>query len=66
MNRNEVLSSILEADEDFIEDILAAAMNRKKRLYPDWEIRYLALPRGTDREERNRYERVWQMLTERQ
>ena len=33
-----------------------------KRRHPDWDIRYLAVPRTG--EERQRYERVWRVLTE--
>ena len=62
MDRREILSAISQADEDFIEDILTAAMKRKQQLYPDWDIRYLAVPRTG--EERQRYERVWRVLTE--
>ena len=62
MNKQEVLKAIAEADEDFIEDILTAAMKRKQQLYPDWDIRYLAVPRTG--EERQRYERVWRVLAE--
>ena len=62
MDRRERLSAIAQADEDFIEDILTAAMKRKQQLYPDWDIRYLAVPRTG--EERQRYERVWRVLTE--
>lgn len=64
MNKEEILHVISEADAVFIEDILTAAMKRKQLLYPGWEIRYLAMPRGTDREERNRYEQAWRALTE--
>ena len=62
MDRREILSAIAQADEDFTEDILTAAMKRKQQLYPDWDIRYLAAPR-TERE-RQRYERAWKALTE--
>ena len=62
MDRREILSAIAQADKDFIEDILTAAMKRKQQLYPDWDIRYLAVPRTG--EERQRYERVWRVLTE--
>ncbi|MDO5546371.1 MAG: hypothetical protein Q4F81_11245 [Eubacteriales bacterium] len=62
MKRNEVLRTILEADEDFIEEILTVAMKRKQQLYPDWDIRYLAMPRTEG--ERQRYERAWKVLTE--
>ena len=62
MDNGEVLNAIAEADEDFIEDILTAAMKRKQQLCPDWEIRYLAAPR-TERE-RQRHERAWKALTE--
>ena len=62
MDRREVLSAIAEADEDFVEDILTAAMKRKQQLYPDWDIRYLVAPRTGG--ERQRYERAWRVLTE--
>ena len=62
MDNGEVLNAIAAADEDFIEDILTAAMKRKQQLYPDWDIRYLAVPRTG--EERQRYEWVWRVLTE--
>ena len=62
MDRREILSAIAQADEDSIEDILTAAMKRKQQLYPDWDIRYLAVPRTG--EERQRYERAWKALTE--
>ena len=62
MDRPEVLNAIAAADEDFIEDILTAEMKRKQQLYPDWDIRYLAAPRTGG--ERQRYERVWRVLTE--
>ena len=62
MDRREILSAIAQADEDSIEDILTAAMKRKQQLYPDWDIRYLAVPRTG--EERQRYERVWRVFTE--
>lgn len=62
MDRREILSAIAQADEDSIEDILTAAMKRKQQLYPDWDIRNLAVPRTG--EERQRYERVWRVLTE--
>lgn len=62
MDRPEVLNAIAAVDEDFIEDILTAAMKRKQQLYPDWDIRYLAAPRWEA--ERDRYERAWKALTE--
>lgn len=62
MDMREILSEIAQADEDSIEDILTAAMKRKQQLYPDWDIRYLAVPRTGG--ERQRYERVWRVLTE--
>ena len=62
MDRREILSAIAQADEDFVEDILTAAMKRTQQLYPDWDIRYLAVPRTG--EERQHYERVWRVLTE--
>ena len=48
-----VLSRIEKANAEEIEQILDAAFARKERLFPDWEIDYIALPRR-DWEERQR------------
>jgi len=42
MCMEELLKTIEAADTVQIEDILAAAMRRKRELYPDWEIVYCA------------------------
>lgn len=63
MNKEEVLRAVAQADGDFVEEILTAAINRKRQLHPDWEIRYLALPRSAAGEERQRYECAWKVLT---
>ncbi len=65
MDKEKVLLEISEADDDFIEDILTVAMKRKQQLYPDWEIRYLAVPGEAAGQQRQRYERAWQVLAER-
>ena len=38
----EMISAIMQANEDEIEKILRTAIRRKRELYPDWEIRYQA------------------------
>lgn len=63
MDRGEVLRVIAQADGDFVEEILTAAIARKRQLYPDWEILYLAQSRQAGSEERERYARAWQVLT---
>lgn len=36
----EMISAIMQANEDEIEKILRTAIRRKRELYPDWEICY--------------------------
>ena len=38
----ELISAIMQANEDEIEKILRTAIRRKRQLYPDWEITYQA------------------------
>ena len=42
---DELVEKIASADEEEIEYILTAAVERKRELYPTWEITYLALPK---------------------
>ena len=46
MQRDEILRAIQTADIMIIDDILGVAMNRKKELYPDWELFYCASEKG--------------------
>ena len=42
---DELVEKIVAADEEDIEHILTATIERKRELYPTWEITYLALPK---------------------
>ena len=42
----ELISAIMQANEDEIEKILRTAIRRKRQLYPDWEITYQANLKG--------------------
>lgn len=53
----EMISAIMQANEDEIEKILRIAIRRKRELYPDWEITYQANLRhgaGNSGEERGK------------
>ena len=57
----ELISVIQSADASELEDILDAAIKRKRELFPDWDILYLAIPKN-DADERMRtydYIRQW-------
>ncbi|MGM9659569.1 MAG: hypothetical protein ACI3WQ_03115 [Faecousia sp.] len=42
----ELISAIMQANEDEIEKILRTAIRRKRQLYPDWNIIYQATLRS--------------------
>lgn len=51
--RTEILEYVSRANAVETEEFLSAAMDRKRRLFPEWDILYLAMPKG-DSEERRR------------
>ena len=42
---DEVLVYTKNADDTQVEQILNAALDRKRELFPDWDIQYLAVPK---------------------
>ena len=44
----ELLDAIRSAGASDIEDILQVAIERKRQLFPDWEILYLAIPKNNE------------------
>lgn len=46
MQINKLLYEIRKANAMFIDDILGTAMDRKRELYPDWELFYCASEKG--------------------
>ena len=63
MDMKKVLESIRNADTTEIGDILEAAVQRKRELYPEWEMVYLALPKNDPQERKRTLEWVWKDLT---
>ncbi len=61
MTREKVLEIIEEADAVWVDHFLDAAINRKRELYPDWEISYIAMGRKAGKET---WEQVWRLLSE--
>ncbi len=44
--KQSILAYIMQADEILVDEILEAAVSRRRQLYPDWEMLYFALPKG--------------------
>ncbi len=61
MKFEEILEAIEEADALRIDKYLDAAINRKRELYPAWEITYIAMERQSGKE---KWEAVHKILTE--
>ena len=47
MHRKELLQEIAKADREMIDLVLNVAMDRKRELYPDWELFYCAALKGS-------------------
>ena len=47
---NELIETIDSANAFDIEDILCAAIERKRQLFPDWDILYLAVQKNNESE----------------
>lgn len=45
MRREKLVAIIQNADAETIDYILDAAIQRKRELYPDWELFYCAVPK---------------------
>ncbi len=50
MSKEEIFEAIEEASAAEIDEYLDAALNRKRELYPDWDICYLALPNNAPKQ----------------
>ena len=63
MPMDEVIRAIEKADKEDIQDILHAAMERYRELYPDWKIQFVSVdPNAMD--ERSVKLRKWMLLAE--
>ena len=47
---NDILAFIKNTDGIQVELILNAVLERKRELFPDWDIQYLAVPKHDDKE----------------
>lgn len=63
MEVQQVLNYIRQAEPGEIGDILEAAVARKRELYPEWEMVYLALPKNDPEERKRTLDWVWKDLT---
>ena len=61
MNTDEIIEQIMKADTSRIDDLLHAVFERKRALYPQWDILYLAIPRDDWNERRRILESALQM-----
>ncbi len=48
----DVLHRIEYADHEEIDAMIHAVQRRYKRLFPDWEVTFLSMPLGNEREKR--------------
>ena len=62
MRMNIMMQEIRKADPAEIDMILEAAVARKRELYPQWEMVYIALPKNDPEERKRTLEWVWKDL----
>lgn len=62
MDVQQVINYIRQADPAEIGDILETAVARKRELYPQWEMVYIALPKNDPEERKRTLEWVWEDL----
>ena len=64
MSMEELQRQIRNADSTQIDILLEAAFARKRELYPQWDIQYMALPRDDWEERRKILDYVLKMETQ--
>lgn len=58
MLNESITNTIKAADAEEIDEILDMAMERRRELYPDWDMAYLAVPKGAPEGTREIYEKL--------
>lgn len=58
----QILRGIQNADAKEIDDILDAAVKRRRQLYPDWEMIYLAAPKKNPEDGEQIWKAVWKNM----
>ncbi len=59
---DEILKKIEEADPGEIDELLSTAIERKRELFPDWEILYLAMAKKDTEKWKEILEQVYAYL----
>ena len=62
MNMENVLSYIDDADGRTTDRILDAVLERRRELFPEWDMVYFALPKNDPKEREALMKRVWELL----
>ena len=57
-----ILEDIKQADDYEIYEIVTAAMDRYREVYPEWEIMYLAVPKNNPEERKRILEQAFNYL----
>ena len=61
MNLEELKMQIRRVEADGVEELMDAVFARKRELFPDWDIVYIALPKNNWKERRRTLEMVLKM-----
>ena len=64
MGLEDLLKEIECADAEKVEDIISAAFKRKRELYPQWDLIYLAMPKNKPEERKATLEYFWKLYKE--
>lgn len=59
---DEILKKIEEADQSEIDELLSTAIERKRELFPEWEILYLAMPKNNTQQWKEILDQVYAYL----
>lgn len=59
----QVLHEIRRADAKEIDELLDAVLERRRQLYPDWEMFYMAAPKQNPENGEQVWKNMWKQLT---
>ena len=62
MNVKSICKYISNADETSVDQILESAFNRRRLLFPDWDMIYFALPKNNSAERKWMLEQALEVL----
>ena len=61
MELKNLICAIEQADGYIVEEIILALQRRYQKLYPEWEIQFISVPREDSEERKRILERILQM-----